>query len=190
MTNIELIPGSHVLWIYSNDEGYRSTLANLIKDGLDRKEKILIVGYKDDIDRFKDTFKDIEQKDEFYIFTVESISSSIDDISRLIKEEGSIFRVINLANVLSETLDSKILLEFSLKVESICKDNHTWICAIDKERIKVKDLLYIIQLHQFVIIGDRIFRDYLCLSQEELVRDNIDYALNIIRRNLIERDEL
>ncbi|HON73127.1 MAG TPA: MEDS domain-containing protein, partial [bacterium] len=190
--NLNLIPGSHIVWIYSGDKGYTSGLVNLIKDGLERNEKILFIGFKDDINRFSEIIKDIEKKDDIYTFTVaERLIFPIKDIRRLLEEKKPYtFRIISVIDVFNEPSGDKYITDLSIEIESICKNSHIWICAYDKSRFNTARFLPFILSHQYIIINNRIFRNYLYLSPEKILEDDIDYMLNRIEKNLTERDNL
>jgi len=190
--NLNLEPGSHIVWIYSGDKGYTSGLVNLIKDGLERDEKILFIGFEDDTDRYNEIIKDIEEKDDIYTFTVtEKLIFSIKDIVKFLEEKKPYtFRIISVIDVFNEPSGDKYITDLSIEIESICKNSHIWICAYDKSRFNTARFLPFILSHQYIIINNRIFRNYLYLSPEKILEDDIDYMLNRIEKNLIERDNL
>ncbi|HOP55918.1 MAG TPA: HD domain-containing protein [bacterium] len=192
MDNLNLEPGSHIVWIYSGDEGYTSGLVNLIKDSLERNEKILFIGFKDDINRFSEIIKDIEKKDDIYTFTVaERLIFSIKDIVKFLEEKKPYtFRIISVIDVFNEPPDAKYITNLSIEIESICKNSHIWICFYDKNRLNTARFLPLILSHQYLIIDNRIFKNYLYLSPEKILEDDIDYMLNRIEKNLSERDSL
>lgn len=190
--NLNLEPGSHIVWIYSGDKGYTSGLVNLIKDGLERNEKILFIGFKDDINRFSEIIKDIEKKDDIYTFTVaERLIFPIKDIRRLLEEKKPYtFRIISVIDIFNEPPDAKYITNLSIEIESICKNSHIWICFYDKNRLNTGNFLSLVLPHRFLVIDNRIFRNYLYLSPEKILEDDIDYMLNRIEKNLSERDSL
>ncbi|HPC77326.1 MAG TPA: MEDS domain-containing protein, partial [bacterium] len=99
--NLNLEPGSHIVWVYSGNEEYTSGLVNLIKDGLERDEKILFIGVKDDTDRFNEIIKDIEEKDDICTFTItEKLIFSIKDIVKFLEEKKPYtFRIISVIDI-------------------------------------------------------------------------------------------
>lgn len=191
MEHYDLEYGTHIAWFYSGNN-YESGLVDLIKDGISKKEKILFIASKEHIDRFNEIIKDLEQKNEISTFPLKDhLIHSIRDIKELLKEkEGYIFRIINIMSNSDKLIYDERIPELASEIESIVKDNHIWICAFNINKLDVRSLLSFILPHQFLIINNKVFKNYLYLSPEEIMKENVEYALSIIERNLTERDSL
>ncbi|GEM_PF-5946316 len=103
-TNLELQRGSYVLWIYTRGEECHPTLETLIRDGIRRKEHVILVGEEDTIKGCVFFLSDGSFGENVSLFTVAGHEPfSIHELLRFIEEKGSLFRIISFFGILHRT---------------------------------------------------------------------------------------
>ena len=205
----DLKPGDHLCHLYEAEEEHRALFAPFIRQGLERKEKVI---YITDTHTNKEILSYLQNNGmdtKFYLQKGQLVTLRADEMYvqdgdfdplrmiRLLKDETA--RALNdgysALRVTGETTwtlkglpGSQRLIEYEGQLNDFFPDSKCLaICQYDKRRFKPAILLDVLATHPIVVIGTEIFDNFYYESPKNFQsRDSDDVKLKTCLKNLFQ----
>ncbi len=191
---ITLKAGAHVCTFYENDQEHSTVLADLLRDSLNKNERVLYIADSnhpvDIVTLLAKTEMDTKpylQNDQFMLkkSTELPVRGKDFDSGKLFaffskeyektkRQRYSNMRIISeMTCVMLGPPGSERLTAYETVIERlIAKGNHIAVCMFDRRRFLPELLCEALKIHPFAIIGTKLYTNFYYIPTEERITDD------------------